>query len=176
MKEDVLPEGWEIKKLESLADILDSQRKPINSKEREKRIQGKSDNKLFPYYGATGEVGKIDDYLFDEELVALGEDGVPFLDFNKDKAYMLYGKTWVNNHAHVLRAKKGITENKFLYYFLNQFDFRYLSRTLNFFFSSKNLLLPLDLRTIFHKDMVYLHPKARISCSLQNLKISAISH
>lgn len=124
MKEDVLPEGWEIKKLESLADILDSQRKPINSKEREKRIQGKSDNKLFPYYGATGEVGKIDDYLFDEELVALGEDGVPFLDFNKDKAYMLYGKTWVNNHAHVLRAKKGITENKFLYYFLNQFDYR----------------------------------------------------
>ena len=124
IKEDVLPEGWEIKKLESLADILDSQRKPINSKEREKRIQGKSDNKLFPYYGATGEVGKIDDYLFDEELVALGEDGVPFLDFNKDKAYMLYGKTWVNNHAHVLRAKKGITENKFLYYFLNQFDYR----------------------------------------------------
>ena len=124
MKEDVLPEGWEIKKLESLADILDFQRKPINSKEREKRIQGKSDNKLFPYYGATGEVGKIDDYLFNEELVALGEDGVPFLDFNKDKAYMLYGKTWVNNHAHVLRAKKGITENKFLYYFLNQFDYR----------------------------------------------------
>lgn len=124
MKEDVLPEGWELKKLENLADILDSQRKPINSKEREKRIQGKSDNKLFPYYGATGEVGKIDDYLFDEELVALGEDGVPFLDFNKDKAYMLYGKTWVNNHAHVLRAKKGITENKFLYYFLNQFDYR----------------------------------------------------
>ena len=124
MKEDVLPEGWEIKKLENLADILDSQRKPINSKEREKRIQGKPDSKLFPYYGATGEVGKIDDYLFDEELVALGEDGVPFLDFNKDKAYMLYGKTWVNNHAHVLRAKKGITENKFLYYFLNQFDYR----------------------------------------------------
>jgi len=54
--------------------------------------------------------------------------------------------------------------------FLNQFDFRYLSRTLNFSFSSKNLLLPLDLRTIFYKDMIYLHLKARISCSLQNLK------
>ncbi|WP_181941615.1 restriction endonuclease subunit S, partial [Klebsiella pneumoniae] len=80
-------------------------------------------NKLYPYYGATGEVGKIDDFIFDEELIALGEDGVPFFDGQKNKAYMLYGKTWVNNHAHVLKAIQGLSHNKFLCYFLNQFDY-----------------------------------------------------
>ncbi|STV47396.1 type I restriction-modification system [Klebsiella pneumoniae] len=66
---------------------------------------------------------KIDDFIFDEELIALGEDGVPFFDGQKNKAYMLYGKTWVNNHAHVLKAIQGLSHNKFLCYFLNQFDY-----------------------------------------------------
>ncbi|HBV3423940.1 TPA: restriction endonuclease subunit S, partial [Klebsiella pneumoniae] len=50
-------------------------------------------------------------------------DGVPFFDGQKNKAYMLYGKTWVNNHAHVLKAIQGLSHNKFLCYFLNQFDY-----------------------------------------------------
>ncbi|WP_374538550.1 restriction endonuclease subunit S [Chitinimonas taiwanensis] len=59
-----------------------------------------------PYFGATGQVGWIDTHLFDEDLVLLGEDGVPFLDQGKPKAYRVSGKSWVNNHAHVLRARK----------------------------------------------------------------------
>ncbi|HAU3357753.1 TPA: restriction endonuclease subunit S [Salmonella enterica subsp. salamae] len=118
-----LPEGWVETPLENIVEILDSMRIPVNNKERQKRIEGKDFNKLYPYYGATGEVGKIDDFIFDEELIALGEDGVPFFDGQKNKAYMLYGKTWVNNHAHVLRAIQGLSHNKFLCYFLNQFDY-----------------------------------------------------
>ena len=68
-----LPEGWVVSRLEDVVDILDSQRIPVNAKERENR-KGK-----IPYYGATGQVGWIDDYLFDEELVLLVEDGGPFL-------------------------------------------------------------------------------------------------
>ena len=116
-----LPEGWHSTKLENCTEILDSQRIPVNSEERQYRIKNKSE--LFPYYGATGQVGTIDGYIFDEELIALGEDGVPFFDNQKNKAYMLYGKTWVNNHAHVLKADNKLTMNKFIFYFLNQFDY-----------------------------------------------------
>ena len=121
---DNLPEGWSITALENTVEVLDSRRVPINNTERQNRIEGKSKEDLFPYYGATGEVGKIDDYLFDEELVALGEDGVPFLDHKKNKAYMLRGKTWVNNHAHVLKALEGTSLNQYILYFLNQFDYQ----------------------------------------------------
>ena len=118
-----LPEGWKEVSLENVVDILDSQRKPINNKERANRIAGKDDSELYPYYGATGNTGFIDDFIFDEELVLLGEDGVPFFDPFKHKAYIINGKTWVNNHAHVLRAKDEITINSYLTYFLNYFDY-----------------------------------------------------
>ena len=95
-----------------IVEILDRQRKPVNSKDRETRIAGKNKGELYPYYGATRQVGWIDDFLFDEELVLLGEDGVPFLDEIKPKAYLIDGKSWVNNHAHVLRGRKAV--NKYL--------------------------------------------------------------
>ena len=117
-----LPECWVETKLENVVDILDNMRKPVNNKERQSRIADKSESELFPYYGATGQAGFIDDFLFDEELVALGEDGVPFFDGKKTKAYMLHGKTWVNNHAHVIRGGEFLP-NKLLCYYLNQFDY-----------------------------------------------------
>ncbi len=103
--------------LKDCVDILDNQRIPVNSEERNKRVGN------VPYYGATGQVGLIDDYIFDEELVLLGEDGAPFLDKSKPIAYIVTGKSWVNNHAHVLRAKKGIANNRFIKYYLDYFDY-----------------------------------------------------
>src|SRR5262249_11557560 len=90
---------------------------PVNSDERQKR-QGD-----IPYYGATGRVGWIDDFLFDEELVLVGEDGAPFLDKSKPIAYLISGKSWVNNHAHVLRATAGLTSNQFIKHYLDTVDF-----------------------------------------------------
>lgn len=119
-----IPQGWHECRLEDCVEVLDSLRVPVNNDERQSRIEGKPTEQLFPYYGATGQVGFIDDFLFDEELVALGEDGVPFLDPLKSKAYMLRGKTWVNNHAHVLRSLEGVAINKFVFYYLNQFDYQ----------------------------------------------------
>jgi len=66
------PPAWANLKLRDCIDILDNQRVPVNSEAREKRT-GK-----VPYYGATGQVGWIDNFLFDEELLLLGEDGAPF--------------------------------------------------------------------------------------------------
>ena len=118
-----LPDGWAWMTLEDCTEILDNQRVPVNAKARESRTRGKSETELYPYYGATGQVGWIDDFLFDEELLLLGEDGAPFLDFSKRKAYLIKGKSWVNNHAHVLRARTEITSNQLLCYYLNIFDF-----------------------------------------------------
>lgn len=113
--------------LEQAADILDSYRKPVNHKERLNLIKGKPLDELFPYYGATGQVGWIDSFLTDGEYILLGEDGAPFLNPYAEKAYIIYGKTWVNNHAHILRSK---TNNEFLCYYLNYFNYKnYVSGT-----------------------------------------------
>jgi type I restriction enzyme S subunit len=117
---ETLPKGWVTTKLENCTRILDNFREPVNSKERNKRIKGKNIEDLFPYYGATGQVGYINDFLIEGEYVLIGEDGAPFLDFLKNIAYMVNGKIWVNNHAHILES---LTDNSFLYHFLNQFNF-----------------------------------------------------
>jgi type I restriction enzyme S subunit len=118
LEEDVVaPGGWSVEPLAACVDVLDSRRKPVNSKERATRPGP------VPYYGATGQVGWIDDYLFDEELVLLGEDGAPFLDKSKPIAYVIEGRSWVNNHAHVLRARTHVTSNRYIKHYLDSFDF-----------------------------------------------------
>ena len=90
---------WEEKTIDEVAECLNNKRVPVNSEERKKRVG------VIPYYGAGGIQGYIDDYLFDEELVLLLEDGDAFDDFQtKSIAQYVTGKSWVNNHAHVLRA------------------------------------------------------------------------
>lgn len=113
-----VPENWCWTYLtKGYAKCLDNCRRPINSSERAKR-EGK-----IPYYGATGQVGYIDDFLTDEQLVLVGEDGAPFLDIIKDKAYIIIGKAWVNNHAHILRSFYGSIGNLYLRHYLNIFDY-----------------------------------------------------
>ena len=115
-----IPNGWAHASLEAVCQILDSRRIPINNSERSQRIAGKSADDLYPYYGATGQVGVIDDFIFDGEHVLLGEDGAPFLDPFKAKSYLVDGKFWVNNHAHIL---KSAVPNKYLCHYLNQIDY-----------------------------------------------------
>lgn len=86
--------------LEECCDILDSKRVPITASDRKAGI--------YPYYGANGVQDYVDDYIFDDELVLLAEDGGNFGSKDKPIAYRVSGKCWVNNHAHVLKPKKGI--------------------------------------------------------------------
>lgn len=111
-----LPKGWAQAKLEALVEIRDNSRIPVNAEERATR------RGPIPYYGATGQVGWIDDFIFDEELVLLGEDGAPFLEPDRPKAYVIHGKSWVNNHVHVLRAL-GETPSSLWKYQLDQVDY-----------------------------------------------------
>ena len=106
-------------------EVLDHLRIPVNSEERAKRIE--KAQILYPYYGATGQTGYIDDFLVDGEFVLLGEDGALFLDKTSQKAYIINGKAWINNHVHLLKSK---TNNRFLMHYLNWFDyFNYVSGT-----------------------------------------------
>ena len=81
-------ENWRYVPFCDAVEICDTLRKPINSKERAARITGKTQEELYPYYGATGQVGYIDGYLTNGEYVLLGEDGAPFLDMYAKKAYI----------------------------------------------------------------------------------------
>ncbi len=103
-----VPDGWRLVQLGDICDFLDSKRIPINNTERMKRIAGKEERELYPYYGANGQVGWIDDYIFDEPLILLAEDGGNFGSSDRPIAYAVSGKYWVNNHAHVLRPHKGV--------------------------------------------------------------------
>lgn len=126
--EQQLPKGWTKTTLGEICEIFDSKRVPLNREQREQRINNKKTDELFPYYGATGEVGKIDDYIFDGEFVLLGEDAAPFFEPNKNVAYCVKGKFWVNNHAHILSSS--VLENLYICHYLNQFNFSgYVSGT-----------------------------------------------
>ena len=150
------PSEWLSVKIEDVVEILDALRVPVNNTERLERIEGKNMEDLYPYYGATGEVGKIDDYIFDEELVALGEDGVPFLDHLKNKAYLLVGKTWVNNHAHVLKGWPNCFNNKLLLHYLNQFDYHgYVNGGTRLKLTQANMRkMPVPLASIFEQKEI----------------------
>ncbi|WP_157618133.1 restriction endonuclease subunit S [Rhodanobacter sp. 115] len=98
-----IPAGWGDALLGNIVDILDSKRVPLSKQQRESRPGS------IPYYGATGIFGFIDDFLFDEELLLLAEDGSVMDDRGKVVLQRIWGKSWVNNHAHVLRPRNGWT-------------------------------------------------------------------
>jgi type I restriction enzyme, S subunit len=104
---------WKIKPLGELCDILDSKRKPITKKDR---TSGE-----FPYYGATGILDYVEDYIFDEKLVLIGEDGAKW-GAGENTAFAAEGKYWVNNHAHVIRPHRDIVLDEWIIYHLNAND------------------------------------------------------
>lgn len=105
---------WPMVRLGDVVEFLDHLRKPVASE-----LRGVGE---VPYYGANGQQGWIDDYLFDEELVLVAEDGGNFLNPKKGVAYKISGKAWVNNHAHVLRATE-IVDIDYVHYVLRNYDF-----------------------------------------------------
>lgn len=102
--------AWEVKPLGRVAENLDNQRVPITSSDR------KVGN--FPYYGASGVVDYVEGYIFDEDLLCVSEDGANLVARTYPIAFPIFGKTWVNNHAHVLKFENACTQ-KFVEVYLN---------------------------------------------------------
>jgi len=101
-----LPDGWTSKTLQDVVEIHNTKRQPLNGRERE------GHKGIYPYCGANGVVDYIDDYRFDGEYVLIAEDG-GYWGKHQPSSYIMRGKFWVNNHAHVVSAKDGETTNVF---------------------------------------------------------------
>ncbi|HMN15778.1 MAG TPA: restriction endonuclease subunit S, partial [Bellilinea sp.] len=103
-------DGWSIKRISDICEILDNKRIPIT---KSKRQSGG-----IPYYGASGVVDYVADFIFDEDLLLVSEDGANLIARTYPIAFSISGKTWVNNHAHVLRFDN-IASQKFIEHYLN---------------------------------------------------------
>jgi type I restriction enzyme S subunit len=119
-----IPKEWEITTIGKSCENLDNFRKPLSELEREK-IPGN-----IPYWGPTGAIDYIDQYIFDEnsEIVLIGEDGDHFMKWRTwPMAFLVRGKCWVNNHVHVLKAESGCLNEWLWRYFEHRDIFQYLN-------------------------------------------------
>ena len=97
-----IPKHWTISKVKHEFESLDNLRIPLNSETR-----GSMELKIYDYYGASSVIDKVENYIFDEPLILIGEDGANLYLRSTPLAFKATGKYWVNNHAHVLRPKHG---------------------------------------------------------------------
>lgn len=97
-----IPQGWEWCRFGSLMINRDSERIPLSVAQRQTL------KKVYDYYGASGVIDKVDKYLFDKDLLLIGEDGANLINRSTPIAFIAKGKYWVNNHAHVLDVCGGL--------------------------------------------------------------------
>ncbi len=128
-----IPERWEIKDFSSVSICYDNSRIPLSSNEREKR------KGLIPYYGATGIIDYVDQELFDDIYLLLGEDGsvvkpdgTPFIQY-------IWGKSWVNNHAHVIRGTNSVSTEHLMLFMSTQNITAYVTGAVQLKLNQKNM-------------------------------------
>ena len=97
----LIPENWNVGKLGDVIELLDSKRIPLSGQQRENM------EKIYPYYGAASLMDYVEDYIFDGVYLLMGEDGTVIDDKGFPILQYVWGKFWVNNHAHILKGKNG---------------------------------------------------------------------
>jgi len=115
----MIPKGWKVEKLFDVAEVLDKYRKPLSGQERDLM------DKIYPYYGATSCMDYVDDYLFDGIYTLIGEDGSVVKEDGIPYMQYVWGKLWVNNHAHILQGKNGFS-TEMLHVMLSTTNIRHL--------------------------------------------------
>lgn len=111
----VSDESWEEKKLSEITENQDSKRIPLSKSQRDNM------NRIYDYYGASGIIDKVDDYIFEGKKLLIGEDGANLVTRSKDIAFIADGKYWVNNHAHILDVKDTVLL-MYLCHYINNMD------------------------------------------------------
>ncbi len=113
---------WEVKTLEETTDCLDNLRVPLNDAHRLK-MQGD-----YPYCGANGILDYVNSHVIDDDIILIAEDGGYFDEYSyRPIAYKMVGKCWVNNHAHILKAKEGFNQNFIFYSLVHKNILRFLA-------------------------------------------------
>lgn len=97
-----VPKHWKVISLRYACEFLNRRRIPLSAEDR-----GKMTERIYPYYGASGIIDYVEDYIFDEKTILIAEDGANLLSRSTELAFMADGKYWVNNHAHILKPIKG---------------------------------------------------------------------
>jgi type I restriction enzyme S subunit len=97
-----VPEHWRMTRVKSEFKNLDRVRVPLSAD-----VRGKMSQRIFDYYGASGVIDKVEDYLFDDQLILIAEDGANLVLRNLRLVLIAQGKFWVNNHAHILKPMRG---------------------------------------------------------------------
>ena len=148
LKEMLVPkEGWEEKTLPDISENLDSKRKPVT--------KGKREAGIYPYYGASGIVDYVSDYIFDEDILLISEDGANLVARSTPIAFSVSGKVWVNNHAHILRFKNIYTQYFVEYYFASIKIDEYVTGAAQPKFSQKNMnKLPIWIPSIAEQQSI----------------------
>lgn len=108
-----IPSSWKWVRFGHIMINRDAERIPLSVSERSTK------QKIYDYYGASGIIDKVDDYLFDKPLLLIGEDGANLLSRSTPIAFIAEGKYWVNNHAHVIDCYDDMLYMKYIMYFIN---------------------------------------------------------
>lgn len=115
----LIPKGWTVGVFENISSCYDSKRVPLSKKERESRA------KIYPYYGAASLMDYVDDYLFEGVYVLMGEDGTVVDEEGFPVLQYVWGKFWVNNHAHVLKGNSAFSE-EYIYLLLKRTNVKHI--------------------------------------------------
>ena len=147
MIDELCPRGVELKTLDQISENCDSERRPVTSGNREAGV--------YPYYGASGIVDYVSDYIFDGDYLLVSEDGANLLARNTPIAFSISGKNWVNNHAHILKFDSIITQ-QYVEHFLNSIDLSpYISGAAQPKLNQKNLnKIPIPFPPIPIQEMI----------------------
>ena len=150
--------SWKIVNLSSVVKNFDEKRIPLSQSERIRRPG------IYPYYGATQIIDLIDGYIFDGEYLLIGEDGANLISKTKQLAFIVNGKFWVNNHAHVLQTKD-ILSLKYLQYYFNTLDLKeYISGTAQPKLNQSNLnRIPVPLCELEEQNQIIEEIDSRFS-------------
>lgn len=128
-----IPEGWGISDFGAVSLCLDKHRIPLSSKQRE------SKKGLIPYHGATSVMDFVDEYIFDGVYLLLGEDGSVLKEDGTPFIQYIWGKSWVNNHAHVLKGKNGVSTEHLMLFMASQNITAYVTGAVQLKLNQKNM-------------------------------------
>ncbi|GAB1256155.1 hypothetical protein NBRC116494_06570 [Aurantivibrio plasticivorans] len=129
-----IPDGWEARSFGDVSSCFDSKRIPLSKKQRQEKKPGH-----IPYYGATSVMDYVNEWIFDDVYLLLGEDGSVIKEDGTPFVQYIWGKSWVNNHAHVLQGKSGVSTEQLMIFIQSQNIASYVTGAVQLKLNQKNM-------------------------------------